>query len=59
VIEEPPFELGALHVNETLLLPPVAVFRLGAPGTVAGADGVALISFDFAPSPTEFTADTL
>ena len=58
MIAEPPFE-PALQANETELFPPVAEFNVGAPGTVAGADGVAERSFERPPSPTAFSAETL
>jgi hypothetical protein len=39
----PPFDAGADQLSETCPLPGVAVFRVGAPGTVRG---VALSVFD-------------
>ena len=58
MIAEPPSEVGALQPSETLPLPAEAEFSVGAPGAVAGADGVAERSPEREPSPTEFTAVT-
>jgi hypothetical protein len=57
VIALPPFD-GAVQASVTWLLPAVATRPVGAPGTVAGADGVAERSLERAPSPTPLTALT-
>ena len=52
----PPLEAGAVQASATVLLPPVAVLSVGAPGVVAG---VALRSFEGRLSPRPFVALTL
>jgi hypothetical protein len=57
VIAVPPFDTGAVHVNDTWVLPRVGVTPVGAPGTrfgVADADDA-----DAGPVPTVFVAVTV
>ena len=53
MIADPPLLAGALHVNETCVLPAVPATDVGAPGTVTG---VAAVVVDAVPSPTVLTA---
>jgi len=48
----------AVQVRTTCALPAAPCRPVGADGAVAGAVGVAFISFELALSPVEFTADT-
>ena len=52
----PPSEPGPDQANVTCTLPAVAVFKVGAPGTVRG---VALRAFEAAPAPAAFVAVTV
>ena len=56
MIALPPSDAGADHERETCPFPGVAVFNVGAPGTVRG---VAERLFDGAPVPAAFVAVTL
>ena len=55
----PPVELGAVHASATWRSPRVAVRPVGAPGTVAGATGVAETGVDGAPVPIALAAVTV
>ena len=56
----PPFEVGALQVSDTWAFPGVALINVGAEGGTGGGDcGVAEVSDESDPSPTEFLAETL
>jgi hypothetical protein len=57
VIAVPPFDTGAVHVNDTCVLPRVGVTPVGAPGTTSGvadADDA-----DAGPVPTVLVAVTV
>jgi hypothetical protein len=56
VIALPPSEAGADHDRETCVLPAVAVFSVGASGTVRG---VADRTLEAGPLPTALVAVTL
>src|SRR4029079_16799009 len=56
VIALPPLEAGAAHDRLTWVLPAVAVFSVGAPGTVRG---VADSTLDAGPVQTALVAVTL
>jgi hypothetical protein len=53
----PPSETGAVHVNDTCVLPRVGVTPVGAPGTVVGV--AAADADDAEPVPTVFVAVTV
>jgi hypothetical protein len=60
VIALPPFDAGADHDNTTCPLPAVPLTPVGAPGTVAGAEGVtADEAADCTPVPTALIAATV
>jgi hypothetical protein len=59
VIGLPPSDAGGDHDRATWPSSGVPEFRVGAPGTVVGAVGVALTSADWGPSPTALTALTV
>ena len=59
MIVAPPSEPGALQESDTFPLPAVGTASVGAPGAVAAVGGVAARSFDFGPSPSALTAETL
>ena len=55
MIAEPPLLDGALHVNDTCVLPAVPATDVGAPGTVRG---VTELDEAVTPVPTAFVALT-
>ena len=59
MIGEPPLEAGAVQVSVTWALPRVAAVRVGAPGAVAAAAGVAESAFEAGPVPTALVAVTV
>ena len=57
---EPPLDAGGLQDTDACESPAVATTLVGAPGTVAGADGVtAFDAPDAGPVPTAFAAVTV
>ena len=60
MIAEPPFEAGAVKVTVAWALPATAVTAVGAPGAVAGADGVTELEAVLETEvPTAFVAATV
>ena len=55
----PPSEAGAVQTSVTWVFAGDAELRIGAPGAVGAADGVAFSAFDGAPVPAAFVAVTV
>ena len=59
LIGSPPSEAGAVQLTSTTPSPGAADTMVGAPGTVAGATGVAATGVEAGPSPMPLLAVTL